>query len=199
MPMGNVTGSSTSPGSTSGAVQYNASSSFAGDASNFFWDATNKRLGIDTASPSAPIHINKNGISLNLQRTTGSALEGIGISGPTNDPIWAIADFLYANNGSLQVYSYSGNISAITVTTTGKVGINTNTVDPTEVLEVVGNIKTSGYLDLSGVAAGSTNLKITKTNATPSTTYTAHVASTDPSGFVQILEGGTAKYIPFYT
>jgi hypothetical protein len=39
------------PGGTDGAVQFNALGSFGGDGTNFFWDNTNKRLGLFTNSP----------------------------------------------------------------------------------------------------------------------------------------------------
>ncbi len=58
---------------------------------------------------------------------------------------------------------------------------------------------TTGYIDLSAISAGNPNFKITKTSDTPVTTYTAHVASTDPAGYIEILEGANVRYIPFYT
>lgn len=61
------------------------------------------------------------------------------------------------------------------------------------------SLKSSVKFDLSAIAAGSANLVITATNATPTTTYAAHVASTDPAGYVQISVGGNARYIPFFT
>ena len=43
-----------SPGGTTGAVQYrNSSGQFAGDSSNFYYDPTNRRLGIGTSDTSA--------------------------------------------------------------------------------------------------------------------------------------------------
>lgn len=56
-----------------------------------------------------------------------------------------------------------------------------------------------GMLDLSGIAAGSPNIGITKTTDTPSTTFSVvNATNAAPSGFMEILEGGTSKYIPFY-
>jgi hypothetical protein len=46
-----------SPNGLTGSVQYNNAGSFGGDAPNFFWDATNKRLGIGTNAPSAKLNI----------------------------------------------------------------------------------------------------------------------------------------------
>jgi hypothetical protein len=42
------------PGGSNGQIQFNGSSSFAGD-SNMNWDNTNKRLGVGTAAPAAAI------------------------------------------------------------------------------------------------------------------------------------------------
>lgn len=47
-------GGATSPGGTSGMVQFNSGGAFAGTG-NFFWDPTNNRLGILTAAPAYPI------------------------------------------------------------------------------------------------------------------------------------------------
>ncbi|MEX0931440.1 MAG: immunoglobulin-like domain-containing protein [Candidatus Paceibacterota bacterium] len=49
-----------SPGGSEGYIQFNESSAFAGDAS-FFWDNTNKRLGIGTTSPYAKLSIQSTG------------------------------------------------------------------------------------------------------------------------------------------
>jgi hypothetical protein len=70
----------------------------------------------------------------------------------------------------------------------------------------IGTAPVSGYslavaapLNLTAITAGGPNFKITKTSDTPVTTYTAHVPSTDPAGYIEILEGANVRYIPFYT
>ncbi len=50
-------GATTAVGGT-GAVQFANGTAFNGDASNLFWDNTNKRLGIGTSSPAAKLHVN---------------------------------------------------------------------------------------------------------------------------------------------
>ena len=46
-----------SPGGSSGQIQFNGSSTFAGD-SNLNWDNSNKRLGVGTASPASAVSVN---------------------------------------------------------------------------------------------------------------------------------------------
>lgn len=52
-----ASGSGSSPGGTNGAVQFNSSGSFGGDASNLFWDNSGKFLGIDVGTPLASLQI----------------------------------------------------------------------------------------------------------------------------------------------
>jgi hypothetical protein len=57
-----------------------------------------------------------------------------------------------------------------------------------------------GLLDLSGIAAGSPNIKITATSDTPATTFNAtNGTNAAPAGYIEISVGGASKYIPFYS
>jgi len=47
----------TSPSGVSGAIQFSDGSAFASDATTFFWDNINKRLGIGTNSPASALSI----------------------------------------------------------------------------------------------------------------------------------------------
>jgi len=47
----NSTGGSGTPGGTTGSVQFNSSGTLGGDATHFYWDSINFRLGLDTNSP----------------------------------------------------------------------------------------------------------------------------------------------------
>lgn len=49
--------SSSTPGGSNTAVQFNSSGTFGGDAANFSWDSTNKYLGIGTGSPATGLDV----------------------------------------------------------------------------------------------------------------------------------------------
>ncbi len=51
-------GGSATPGGSTGAVQFNVSSTFTGDTPNFNWDDTNNRLGLLTSTPDVTLHNN---------------------------------------------------------------------------------------------------------------------------------------------
>jgi hypothetical protein len=55
-----------SPAGVAGAIQFSDGSAFASDASNLFWDDTNKRLGVGTNAPSALLNVqnSSNGVLL---------------------------------------------------------------------------------------------------------------------------------------
>lgn len=73
-------------------------------------------------------------------------------------------------------------------------------VNSSERMSISSSALTSNVmLDLSSIAAGSAEMKVAATSDTPSTTYTAHVASTDPAGYIKLNVGGSSRYLPFYT
>jgi hypothetical protein len=55
---GTAGGGSTTPGGSNGNVQYNNAGAFGGE-NNFFWDATNKRLGLGITAPIGLLHLYK--------------------------------------------------------------------------------------------------------------------------------------------
>jgi hypothetical protein len=68
---------SANPSGVSGAIQFSNGSAFASDATNFFWDDTNNRLGVGINSPSATGHFKGNGstsatTSLLVQNSAGT-------------------------------------------------------------------------------------------------------------------------------
>jgi hypothetical protein len=48
---------SANPSGVSGAIQFSDGSAFSSDATKFFWDNTNKRLGVGTNTPTTALHI----------------------------------------------------------------------------------------------------------------------------------------------
>ena len=66
------------PSGVAGAIQFSDGSAFSSDATNFFWDDTNNRLGIGTNAPSATGHFKGSGstsatTSLLVQNSAGTA------------------------------------------------------------------------------------------------------------------------------
>lgn len=62
-----------------------------------------------------------------------------------------------------------------------------------------GTSRIDALLDLSGISAGSANIKITATSDTPTTTFSVvNATNAAPSGFLELNVGGAARYIPFY-
>jgi hypothetical protein len=57
---------------------------------------------------------------------------------------------------------------------------------------------TAAVLEVIPISAANASFKVTATSDTPTTTYSAHVASTDPSGFIKIKVGSNSRYLPYY-
>jgi hypothetical protein len=56
-PSGGYAGAVLPPGPSNGAGQFNCNGSFCGNASSFWWDNMNLRLGIGTGSPAYPLDV----------------------------------------------------------------------------------------------------------------------------------------------
>jgi hypothetical protein len=96
------------PGGLDGSVQFNSHGKFGGDAANFFWSKTDKRLGIGTKAPNEQLEITGN---LRLPTSTGSV--GVIKSGenPFIHNFGTYNTFIGVNAGN---FSMSGtNITAI--------------------------------------------------------------------------------------
>jgi hypothetical protein len=96
MLYGTIIGSSNTP-FTQGSVLFTGSGGVVSqDNSQFFWDNTNFRLGVGTASPSASLHV---------INPTGSAAPGLHVQTNTSNPITALfedtghACYVYLNSG----------------------------------------------------------------------------------------------------
>ena len=60
--------------------------------------------------------------------------------------------------------------------------------------------RTTGFLDLSAITAGNPNIKVTATSDTPTVAFTGggNAPTTAPAGYLEILVGANARYIPFW-
>lgn len=57
----------------------------------------------------------------------------------------------------------------------------------------------TGAFDGTATTGGNAVLWVTATTDTPSVTWTAHVPSADPAGYIKIQAGGVNKYVPYWT
>jgi hypothetical protein len=85
----------TSPSGVSGAIQFSDGSAFSSDATKFFWDNTNKRLGVGTNAPTRNLQVNGIGAFINSDGNT--ALYA------TNSNT-GVSSVLHANCGSANMY-----------------------------------------------------------------------------------------------
>lgn len=93
-----VTGS----GSTGHIPYWSSASALTYDSGQFFWDATNKRLGLGTSSPTAMLHVG-------MPTVTGSPV-GLWVSGNINGNL---------NNGIINVNNVNANANTILTLQTG--------------------------------------------------------------------------------
>jgi len=88
------------PSGVSGAIQFSNGSAFASDASNFFWDNTNKRLGVCTNTPGETLDVNG---QIRTRTTTGVNIFGAGSVGLNDAHIFLNgtqgAEISYGSNG----------------------------------------------------------------------------------------------------
>lgn len=171
-------GTGTATAFTTGSVVFaNASGIYAQDNTNFFWDNTNKRLGIGTAVPSSVLQLNKAAGAVDMRLSVGGTLYGnvyasasdttitsvtaipliLGTDSTTRFQVGPVGQFgiggaTYGTAG--QVLTSGGALAAPTwaTPTTGTVTSvsGTGTVSG---LTLTGTVTTSGSLTLGGTLA----------------------------------------------
>jgi len=92
----------TLPSLTTGSVLFSNGSTIAQDNANFFWDATNKRLGVGTTSPSARLHL--------AAGTATASTAPIKFTSGTNLTVAEAGSLEY--NGSSLFFTRSGTLRA---------------------------------------------------------------------------------------
>jgi hypothetical protein len=142
---GNITTPNVS--GVAGAIQFSNGSAFASDAANLFWDDTNNRLGIGTATPLGILHLKRTADTTRMvmdgdagqskiitYRTAGLQRFGLYVNNTAESGSNAGSDF------AIRAYSDAGtllNTPVFIKRSTGNVGIGTTA--PTALLQIVGN------------------------------------------------------------
>lgn len=154
-------GSGLAAGGT-GAIQFANGTAFAGDATNFFWDNTNKRLGIGTTVPTSLLHLNGGTLRIDggfdYRATTGGNSGRVGLY--SNNDIGLIQLKDSNNNTVVSLYNAgdtrlanltnndfdisTNNIERLRITASGNVGIGTTSPQTTAALDVTSTTK--GFL-----------------------------------------------------
>jgi hypothetical protein len=116
------TGGSTSPGGSTGNVQYNNAGAFDGE-NNLFWDAANNRFGINTTTPGNPLDVHGavDNISTVNRTGSGNAFQQFALTGANK---WRIG---YDNtSGSFVIYDVVNTTNRVVVTTAGEFDLQGN-------------------------------------------------------------------------
>lgn len=132
-----------------GTVQYSGGSgTFAGDATNFFWDSSNKRLGIGSSAPTNTLTV-WGATPAWFNTTNGSNIFEILVGNATT----TAATLGYAST-PLSPYTYIRNVggtTAISILNSGNVGIR-GVTNPVNTLDVGGSIAVgTGYAGVNTV------------------------------------------------
>jgi hypothetical protein len=190
---------------TSGQVAYfNGTSSITGE-SNLFWDATNDRLGIGTASPTAKLEVN---VGLNSLKISGRDTYVDSTEDATNANIYVtqagVGDFgQLAGNLVLQartqgtVYRdiiFAGGLSngdaLMTILGEGNVGIGTTS--PASILDLTGSAPVLTLNRNGGAFTNTINFNLSATNY-------ASIISNSGSGEQRYSIGPSAGWGGFHT
>jgi hypothetical protein len=185
-------GTGTGTAFTAGSVLFaGASGTYSQDNANFFWDDTNNRLGLGTASPSRQLHIagagTSNGIFLvNTAQTSGVDIE-LGSS-----------DFRFQVRNNIPMLFLTNNTERMRLFASGGVSIG-NTTDPGATnLFVTGSVGIGTTipavkLDIRGTSGASSTVRIgSDSNDMGTIQFFNTTGSTVNSTISGNLEGGNA-------
>ena len=123
---------SANPSGVSGAIQFSDGSAFSSDATKFFWDNTNKRLGVGTNAPSSTVDINSNTLSNAMFSVGPSFATGFQIfnTNSTGTPVYGIglnASYINTRIGFYNNLTFRANGTQIAEMTSSEVRIGSIT------------------------------------------------------------------------
>jgi hypothetical protein len=172
-------GTGTGTAFTAGSVIFaGASGVYSQDNANLFWDTTNKRLGIGTASPNDVLDVH------GILRITGlnTAPNYLRLDNTANSggKLWRIGDTGAVTTGKFSIYDQTDGVVGLVINPSGGIGFSSNTDPGLGGLAVKGsmavynNITTAGW----GVPAiyGSGRVTGQTANAVTVATYTTPAA-----------------------
>ena len=158
---------------TSGQVTYFNGTSTVTSSANYFWDATNNRLGIGTSSPIKTLDVNGeayirgwatfnstdvNGWYSTIQ-SSGTAFAYLGSTAQFAATGGTATDFGIRSQNAIAFYTNGGN-ERMRISSAGDVGIG-GSPSGSYKLEVTGTAKVSGALTAASGAFGSTSISST--------------------------------------
>jgi len=116
------------PSGVAGAIQFSDGSAFSSDATKFFWDNTNKRLGVGTNAPSSTVDINSNTLSNAMFSVGPSFATGFQIFNTNNTatPVYGIGingSYINTRIGFYDTLTFRANGTQIAEMTSSEVRV----------------------------------------------------------------------------
>jgi hypothetical protein len=143
---------------TIGRVLFQGTGNVLQQSGNLFWDGTNNRLGIGTATPLSPLHVVGNAkissLAPYLDLTTSNWGTSTFIQNGVNINASSIGDYFNIFNPAGKGFSYTrGSLVDFAIATTGNVLINTTT-DAGFKLDVNGTARVQGSATIQTLTVG---------------------------------------------
>jgi hypothetical protein len=187
------TDSITNTGNTAGSVLFAGASGLESQSNaTFFWDNTNKRLGIGNASPGAPLDIHGTGTQVQLNGTGANnsyiVFQNAGVSK------WRIGNLYNAGANSFEIYDVLNATTRLTILNTGATTLN-GTFTATSLIKSGGTA--SQYLMADGSVTTLTN-PVTgtgTTNTLPKFTGASTIGNSNVSDTGSLITLGSSTLI----
>lgn len=169
----------TNTGNTAGSVLFAGASGLESQSnSTFFWDNTNKRLGIGNASPGAPLDIHGTGTQLQINGT-GSSNSYLNFQQAGTNK-WRVGLTYSAGANYFDIFDNNSSVSRLSILNSGFIGAGT--ITPKEKLEVAGAVFSTGTNSNLGNFTG-----VVMDVYNPGTLQTGRIAAYDPAGSNLVL------------
>lgn len=198
-------GTGTATAFTQGSVVFaGASGVYTQDNANFFWDDTNFRLGIGTASPANNLHIATNaaGLGIEIQSTNaGSDKTAINWRNSAGTEKWRIVNDQNANlTDDLRILSNGGATNVITMLQSGKTGIGTASPDARLTIAESADATQTTFTQGIGNAGVLIKTNFVNNDYTPGLFWsTSDNNNTKPKAGIYLLETNTGTNMLFGT